>query len=144
MACRSLLKKLENKGYIQLPELRRSCPNRMRDKSNLISLLPALSMARSLDEAQPISFEVVKSGSFSWKLFSTLLARYHYLGYQNADKLEVAYYNPANSTWDISTLPDTVSTVNYGHSVGFDIDSQNNSYFAYLNNNWDCANTIRC
>ncbi len=43
IACRSLLKKLENKGYIKLPELRRRCPNRMKDKSNLLSLLPCLS-----------------------------------------------------------------------------------------------------
>jgi hypothetical protein len=84
MACRSLLKKLENKGFIQLPELRRSCPNRMRDKSNLLSLLPALSTGRSLEEVVPIYFEVVKSGSFSWKLFSTLLARHHYLGYKGS------------------------------------------------------------
>lgn len=93
IACRSLLKKLENKGYIKLPKLRRSCPNRMNDKSNLLSLslLPCLSTARSLDEAQPIYFELVKSDSFSWKLFSTLLARYHYLGYKGSVGEHIGY-----------------------------------------------------
>lgn len=91
MACRSLLKKLESKGYIKLPELRRSCPKRMRDKSNTLSLLPALSKARSLDEAMPIKFEVVKSGSFSWELFSTLLARHHYLGYKGSVGEHIGY-----------------------------------------------------
>jgi hypothetical protein len=91
IACRSLLKKLESKDFIVLPELRRRCPNRMRDKSNLMSLLPALSTVGSLVEAQPIYFELVKSGSFSWKLFSTLLARYHYLGYKGSVGEHVGY-----------------------------------------------------
>lgn len=91
MACRSLLKKLELKCYIQLPELRRRCPNRMSDKSNLLPDLPALSSFGSLREALPLSFEVVKSGSYSLKLFSSLLARYHYLGYKGSVGEHVGY-----------------------------------------------------
>jgi hypothetical protein len=100
MACRSLLKKLENRGYIQLPPLRRRCPNRMKDQSNNLSLLPALSHAKSLDEAEPIELELVKAGSFSWKLFSTLLARHHYLGYKGSVGEHVGYL-----LWDKESNP---------------------------------------
>jgi hypothetical protein len=91
MACRSLLKKLEERGYIKLPPLRRGVPKRMRDQSNNLSLLPALSQVGSLDEAMPIELEVVRPGSFSWKLFSTLLARYHYLGYKGSVGEHIGY-----------------------------------------------------
>lgn len=100
MACRSLLKKLENRGYIKLPPLRRRVPNRMRDQSNNLSLLPALSQVRTLDEAMPIELELVKHGSYSWKLFSTLLARYHYLGYKGSVGEHVGYL-----LWDKGTNP---------------------------------------
>lgn len=91
MACRSLLKKLDDRDYIKLPPLRRRVPNRMRDQSNNLSLLPALSKVKTLDEAMPIELEVVKHGSFSWKLFSTLLARYHYLGYKGSVGEHIGY-----------------------------------------------------
>lgn len=100
MACRSLLKKLESKGFIHLPKLRRSCPNRMRDKSNLLSLVPVLSTAQSLAEVLPIHFEIVRSGSFSWKLFSTLLARHHYLGYKGSVGEHIGYL-----LWDKEGCP---------------------------------------
>jgi hypothetical protein len=100
MACRSLLKKLENRGYIKLPPLRKRCPNRMKDQSNNLSLLPPLSQARTLDEAMPIELEVVKHGSFSWKLFSTLLARYHYLGFKGSVGEHISYL-----LWDKESNP---------------------------------------
>jgi hypothetical protein len=58
---------------------------------------------------------------------------YHRLGTQNEDILEIAILNPADSRWNVITLPDTVNRIDYGHMVGFDIDSQNNAYYAYLN-----------
>jgi len=100
MACRSLLKKLEERGYIKLPPLRWRVPNRMRDQSNNLSLLPALSQVKTLDEAMPIELEVVRHGSFSWKLFSTLLARYHYLGYKGSVGEHIGYL-----LWDKAGSP---------------------------------------
>jgi hypothetical protein len=65
-----------------------------------LSLVPALSTARNLDEVLPIYFEIVKSGSFSWKLFSTLLARYHYLGYKGSVGEHIGYL-----LWDKAGRP---------------------------------------
>ena len=62
---------------------------------------------------------------------------YHRLGTQNENILEVATLVPADSSWDIHTLPDTVESVSYGRYIGFDIDSQNQAYFAYLNADWN-------
>jgi hypothetical protein len=53
------------------------------------------------------------------------------------DKLEVACFNPSTSIWDIIVLPDTVDRVNFGSTIGFDIDNQGNIYFAYCDQNYD-------
>jgi len=63
----------------------------------------------------------------------TPIIGYHQLDNQNNNKLEIAYLNPSDSSWRIIVLPDTVERFSYGHLVGFDIDSQNNAYYAYLN-----------
>jgi len=67
----------------------------------------------------------------------TPIIGYHRLGDQNADILEIAYFIPADSSWDIITMPDSVDHISFGHLVGFDIDSQNNAYFAYFNPDYD-------
>jgi len=58
---------------------------------------------------------------------------FHRLGTHNTNVLEVAYLNPADSSWNITTLPDTVDRISYGHMVGFDTDSQGNAYYVYIN-----------
>lgn len=58
---------------------------------------------------------------------------FHRLGTYNTNVLEVAYLNPADSSWNISTLRDTVKRIGYGHLIGFDIDSQGNAYYVYIN-----------
>jgi hypothetical protein len=93
MASRSLLNKLEIKGYIKLPPKREKHPNlkRMKDKSNRISLLPRLSQVEKLEEALPLEIEMLKSRSYSMELFSTLLARNHYLGYKGSVGEHIGY-----------------------------------------------------
>jgi len=100
MASRSLLNKLEKKGYIQLPPKQSKYPRRMKDQSNRLSLLPLLSEVSELSEGLPLELEVVKSGSYSHKLFSTLLARYHYLGYQGSVGEQIGYL-----VWDRKGSP---------------------------------------
>ena len=58
---------------------------------------------------------------------------YHRLGTQNENILEVAFLNPADSSWNIITLPDTVERISYGHLVGFDTDNLGNVYYVYFN-----------
>lgn len=100
MASRSLLKKLEIKGYVQLPPKRDKYPQRMKDQSNRLSLLPALSQVSELSEALPLEIEMVKARSYSYELFSTLLARYHYLGYRGSVGQHIGYI-----VWDRTGSP---------------------------------------
>jgi hypothetical protein len=81
MACRSLLLKLEAKGYITLPARsvfplnglqHRVIPDINPDKTPI---------AVSLRDLLPLSIEVVR-GKDSLSLFCHLLSRYHYLGYR--------------------------------------------------------------
>jgi len=107
MASRSLLSKLELKGYIKLPPKSEKYPKRMKDNSNRMTLLPKLSESESLEEALPLEIEMLKSNSYSLELFSTLLARYHYLGYKGSIGEQVGYL-----VWDRKGNP--ISCVQFG------------------------------
>jgi hypothetical protein len=100
MASRSLLNKLEKKGYIKLPPKRSRYPKRMQDNSNRLSLLPPVSPYESIPEAFPLAIELIKSNSYSQKLFSTLLARHHYLGYKGSVGEQMSYL-----VWDVAGNP---------------------------------------
>lgn len=92
IACRSLLRKLEKRGYITLPPRRRKVPSRMRDQSKSLSLtMPFYSSACNLSEAQPLKIEIAKPGTTSGKLFNALLARHHYLGYRGSVGEHISY-----------------------------------------------------
>ena len=45
------------------------------------------------------------------------------------NRLKIAYFNPAGSSWDIVTVPDSIGGVNYGNLIGFDMDGQKQSIF---------------
>jgi hypothetical protein len=80
MACRSMLLKLEAKGYITLPA-RSSFPLNGLQHRSIPDINPdTTSIAASLRDLLPLSIEVVK-GKDSLALFCHLLSRYHYLGY---------------------------------------------------------------
>jgi hypothetical protein len=49
------------------------------------------------------------------------------------NRLKIAHLNPADSTWSIVTVPDSIGSTDYGTLLGFDMDSQNNAYFTYQN-----------
>lgn len=81
MAARTLLLKLEQRGWIALPARRRASPNRMRHKRT-----PALAVALNqeplqapLSDLRPLSLTEVSSGAAAERvLFEALLHRYHY------------------------------------------------------------------
>lgn len=80
MACRSMLLKLEAKGYITLPA-RSSFPLNGLQHRSIPDINPdTTSIAASLRDLLPLSIEIVK-GKDSLALFCHLLSRYHYLGY---------------------------------------------------------------
>jgi len=81
MACRSLLLKLEAKGYITLPA-RSAFPLNGLQHRSIPDIHPdETPIAVSLRDLLPLSIEVV-GGKDSSSLFCHLLSHYHYLGYR--------------------------------------------------------------
>jgi hypothetical protein len=96
MACRSLLGKLADRGLIELPALRWVSPNRYRHQAVPEVAHDAKSIHTSLRSVQPL--RVLNGGTPSTaKLFSHLLARYHYLGYQQSVGESLRYLIAANN-----------------------------------------------
>ncbi len=86
MAARTLLLKLEQRGWIVLPIRRCASPNRMRHK-RMPALEPTLSqdrLAGPLAGLQPLSLTEVSAGPGAERaLFEGLLHRYHYLSHRS-------------------------------------------------------------
>ena len=86
MAARTLLLKLEQRGWIDLPPRRRASHNRMRHKQ-----MPALDASLSqeplpgpLSGLLPLTFTEVSAAAISQRpLFEGLLHQYHYLSYRS-------------------------------------------------------------
>lgn len=85
MAARSLLRKLDGKGLIELPAPVRSANNRFRNRPiSLDSLdLQATPIEGRLSDLQPIRIQSVKSTEESQR-FRSLLHHHHYLGYSGS------------------------------------------------------------
>ena len=81
MACRTLLLKLEQRGYITLPRPR--SPGRGSRQAS-IPYLPhnTASIACSLGALKPVQIQLVEDTGLL-PLFQGLLSRYHYLGFGN-------------------------------------------------------------
>jgi hypothetical protein len=92
MACRSLLLKLEHRGYINLPERRCVSPNPMNKNKDLTTT----TITPVQHNTQPIEESLVNLQPFSLlplhlhqhchyrPLFDFLLFKYHYLGYRGS------------------------------------------------------------
>lgn len=84
MACRSFLLKLEQQGYVQLPERRRASPNRMSKKDRVPvpihhSTQPIVDDLKLL---QPLSILPLHQHRHFQPLFDYFLFKYHYLSYR--------------------------------------------------------------
>jgi hypothetical protein len=91
MAARSLLLKLEERGWVGLPARRCLSPNRMRHKQ--IRLLQHLidPITGSLSELQPLQIQELSRQPEAGPVFDSLLHQYHYLGYTGAVGQNVKY-----------------------------------------------------
>jgi len=83
MAARSLLLKLEARGYIELPPRRTASVNGLRNRQGFHLEHDQSSMACSLHLLEPVQVQPVAAGSAQALLFQFLLQRYHYLGQRN-------------------------------------------------------------
>ena len=81
MACRSLMLKLHQRGYIELPERRQHPTSRMASKALLEVDHDTTPIHQSLRTLQPLRVVDVKGDKNHEPLFTYLLSRYHYLGY---------------------------------------------------------------
>jgi hypothetical protein len=86
MAARSLLLKLEQRGWITLPARRRASPNRMRHKRTprLAVALNQEPLRAALSALQPLCLTEVSAGPAAERvLFEGLLHHYHYLSHRS-------------------------------------------------------------
>jgi len=81
MACRTLLSKLERRGYIALPAQRTAGRGSRKDSIPYVPHKTA-PIACSLSDLQPLSIQLVENAGLL-ALFQCLLARYHYLGFHS-------------------------------------------------------------
>jgi Domain of unknown function (DUF4338) len=83
MACRTLLLKLEARGFIRLPPRQAAANNGCRNRSPAVMAHDATVLEAPLAALGPLRVEPVASGSAQAKSFQFLLHRYHYLGHRN-------------------------------------------------------------
>jgi hypothetical protein len=87
MAARTLLLKLHQRGWIELPARRQFPSNRMRQKAppGLEAAAPAVSITGTLSQLRPLSIAEVSQVGHRAKraLFDTFLHQHHYLGHRS-------------------------------------------------------------
>jgi hypothetical protein len=83
MACRTLLLKLEARGYLRLPPRVTASVNGLRNRSVAPQEHDQGPIEGPLGGLRPIQLEPVAEGTTEALLFKFLLQRYHYLGHRN-------------------------------------------------------------
>ena len=81
MAARTLLLKLEQRGWVTLPACRRPSPNRMRHKQIQKLAHPVDPIQGALRELQPLQFLELSQVPGLGPVFDSLLHQHHYLSY---------------------------------------------------------------
>ena len=80
MACRTMLLKLERRGFLTLPQQRRASVNHFRSKSFQPVLHNTSTLRTTLRTLRPITLSIADRGN-EVSLWQTLLSEYHYLGF---------------------------------------------------------------
>jgi hypothetical protein len=82
MAARTLLLKLERRGFIELPARQRPSTNEFRNRRVPAVDYTSEPIRSSLSDLRPLSVRVIAPRSTDLRLFKCLVARYHYLGHR--------------------------------------------------------------
>lgn len=91
IACRDLLRRLEQRGLIQLPPpLRASRRPGYKNKTSLPSNFVATPLCQSLRDFSVIEIDMVR-GSQQERFYNGLIDRYHYLGYHQGTGEQLKY-----------------------------------------------------
>jgi Domain of unknown function (DUF4338) len=91
MAARTLLGKLEQRGWIDLPAKRRASPNRMRHKTVAPVDHETDPISGSLCALTPLQVRELSQWPEELGLYEHLLSRYHYLSYTSPVGLNLKY-----------------------------------------------------
>ena len=91
MAARTLLLKLEERGWVTLPACRRPSPNRMRHKQIQKLAHRTEPISGALRELQPLQFLELSQAPAAGPVFDSLLHQYHYLSYTSPVGQNVKY-----------------------------------------------------
>jgi hypothetical protein len=91
MAARTLLLKLEQRGWITLPAKRRASPNRMRHKQVSWGEHRTAPITGALAPLLPLAVHEVSQRAADRRLFECLLHRYHYLSHTSPVGLNLQY-----------------------------------------------------
>lgn len=91
MAARTLLGKLEQRGWIHLPARRRVLPNRMRHKQVAAADHPDDPITGSISELLPLQVQELSQQPEGLGLYEWLLHQYHYLSYTSSVGLNLKY-----------------------------------------------------
>lgn len=83
IACRSLMRRLDERGLIDLPPARVASPNQFRHQPVAPVACEMAAYRGALQGLQPLSVSVV-NGSAAQALFAHLLAAHHYLSFRQA------------------------------------------------------------
>jgi hypothetical protein len=83
MAARTLLLKLEQRGFIELPARRGPSPNQFRNRRMPMVAPVGEPIHGNLRDLRPLAVNLVVPRSEDLRLFQGLLGRYHYLGHRN-------------------------------------------------------------
>jgi hypothetical protein len=91
MAARSLLLKLEERGFVTLPARRCPSPNRMRHEQIRPIIHSSHQISGSLSQLQPLQIQELSRQHEAAPLFDWFLHQFHYLGYTSAVGQNVKY-----------------------------------------------------
>ncbi len=91
IACRELLRRLENRGLIKLPPMLNSARKPgYKNKIYIPSNIDTTPLITSILSIRPIEIKLIKSKSDE-KLYNGLIGVYHYLGYKQANGEQLKY-----------------------------------------------------
>ena len=91
MAARTLLLKLEQRGWVRLPTRRRLSPNRMLHKQIRRLAHPTDPITGALGDLQPLQILELSRSPAVRPVFDSLLQQHHYLSYTSAVGQNVKY-----------------------------------------------------
>ncbi len=137
IACRDLLRRLDQRGLIQLPPpLRASRRPGYTNKTSLPSDFVAKPLCQSLADFSVIEMDMVR-GSHQESFYNALIDRYHYLGYHQGtgEQLKYIVYGDGYVLGCIGFCNAALKTAARDRHIGWDNTTRERHLVKVVNNN---------